>query len=304
MWRKIVLGFSVSAFVGLGIGTWYQHDYCSNLKSEQSQEDGGNEIPKTQSQTTQEHLISGGPRFTFNISSPLIHQEYSAHFTQNPERKWSETFICEAKATDVFVVWFTFFLVGFTGLLYWVGLNAERSTKTIERAYVKMSHTEPGITWFGMEGGFTLEMKVENFGNTPADVTDVLLRPIILKDGELLPNIPNYERQRTINSFHTFLVKGDYFFYSNPELLSVGSSDERNKIISGEKILYVFGYVDYIDKFGTRHRSGYARRYIKGANVVNGRGNNLGFVSQRKYNYDRPRNRKEGNDWDKESHLE
>ena len=76
---------------------------------------------------------------------------------------------------------------------------------------------------------------------------------------------------------------------------------------------YLLGYVDYIDKFGDRHRAGYARvydplenseaRYTK-AGVLDvkayARRNNLPFVMTPGYNYDRPREKKkgEGNDWD------
>ncbi len=160
----------------------------------------------------------------------------------------------------------------------------EAATKTIERAYVKMSHTDPGLIWFDVGGDFLLEMKVENFGNTPADVTDVLLRPIVLDAAETLPRSPPYERQGTEESFHTCLVKRDYFLYRRPEPLTTSCHDD---IIAGRKVLYVFGYVDYVDKFGQRHRSGYARRYIPYATSQAG-GNNLAFVSQPGYNYDRP----------------
>lgn len=42
------------------------------------------------------------------------------------------------------------------------------------------------------------------------------------------------------------------------------------------------GYVDYLDKFGTSHRHGYARNFYRTASV-----NNLRFVTQVGYNYDR-----------------
>ncbi len=63
-------------------------------------------------------------------------------------------------------------------------------------------------------------------------------------------------------------------------------------------MIYVFGYVDYIDRFNMRHRSGFARYYMLGAKP-----NNLMVLTQPGYNYDRERQHGEGNDWDEKSHL-
>jgi hypothetical protein len=52
--------------------------------------------------------------------------------------------------------------------------------------------------------------------------------------------------------------------------------------------------VDYIDAFGERHRGGYARIYDPQPGVPN----NLGFVAQDGYNYDRLRDEGEGRDWE------
>ena len=52
------------------------------------------------------------------------------------------------------------------------------------------------------------------------------------------------------------------------------------------------GYVDYIDIFNRRRRTGYARIYNPGK-----AGNNLSFFKTAGYNYDRPREEGEGKDW-------
>jgi hypothetical protein len=68
--------------------------------------------------------------------------------------------------------------------------------------------------------------------------------------------------------------------------------------------LYLIGYVDYTDQFKKRHRAGYARVYRP---AVDDRGgyktdaefearNNLAFVTQAGYNYDRLRRR-----WERET---
>ena len=141
-------------------------------------------------------------------------------------------------------------------------------------------------------------MEIKNWGNTPADVTDVVIRPQILEAGEKLSPKPSYNRQRTEKSFHAFLVKGDNFSYINPELFNVGSITEKIAITGGNKELFIFGYVDYIDKFGVHHRAGYARRFDYRAAM---RGHdNLVFVSQSGYNYDHERKRGDGNGWDEQ----
>lgn len=51
----------------------------------------------------------------------------------------------------------------------------------------------------------------------------------------------------------------------------------------------------YIDVFRQHHRAGYARLY--NPIVDDGQQNTLHFVIQKDYNYDRERDRSEGDDW-------
>jgi hypothetical protein len=61
-------------------------------------------------------------------------------------------------------------------------------------------------------------------------------------------------------------------------------------------MLYVVGYIDV---FGGHHRGGYARVYDPALETGPvGKRNNLAFVTDRAYNYDRPRRKGEGDDWD------
>ena len=63
-------------------------------------------------------------------------------------------------------------------------------------------------------------------------------------------------------------------------------------------MLYVVGYVDYIDVFGGHQRGGYARVYDPALDTgPEDARNNLAFVTDRAYNYDRPREEGEGDDW-------
>ena len=50
-------------------------------------------------------------------------------------------------------------------------------------------------------------------------------------------------------------------------------------------MLYLFGYVDYVDIFDKPHRAGYARVYDLSRRKTT---NNLGIVPNNFYNYDQP----------------
>ena len=55
--------------------------------------------------------------------------------------------------------------------------------------------------------------------------------------------------------------------------------------------LWLYGFVDYTDEFGQSHRGGYARVYIPekdDPSIPVEKRNNLSFVSEPGWNYDRP----------------
>jgi hypothetical protein len=105
-----------------------------------------------------------------------------------------------------------------------------------------------------------------------------------------MPDIPVYTREPATIVPTAFLVANDWVsttsWVTMPE-------EQANAIMRGNRRLFVFGYVDYIDQFDERHRAGFGRRYemeMKGDT-------NLIFMTEPGYNYDRPRKRNEGNDW-------
>jgi hypothetical protein len=206
------------------------------------------------------------------------------------------------------VTWFTFALAVFawrTWLVYErqadVMTHSLAHTQEIERAYLTMSHAPPGL--FGdalleerLDNGLhdvSVSIKVQNNGNTPANVLTTFSM-FFLTNGPL-PAQPPYEgaadtRQISLvkgNSFHTF------------ENRAIDATAIR-EIKRGALQLYVLAYADYTDKFGRRHRVGYARQYNPSADrrdsYENGRSifgrktwdnrNNLPFVAQPYYNYD------------------
>ena len=189
----------------------------------------------------------------------------------------------------------------------WFTRTLQRATKSaaehvlrIERAYVKMSHPPPGISFDGGTGRLFINMGIKNFGNTPANVTNFVLAPIV---GDELPERPNYPKPQSPTA-KSFLVKDDEVFLRQELTISVG---EEQDVRSGSKKLWIIGYVDYIDGFGVRHRGGYARLYWPEADNRSGyatedefrRRNNLIFVPQSGWNYDRLRRKSEGDDWER-----
>lgn len=169
-------------------------------------------------------------------------------------------------------------------------LKTAQNMEVAERAYVKMSHTEPGVLFDQNQTARSCEVtvKVENCGRTPAAVTDVRLNACLREWGAPLPTTPDYGQPYPHGA--PFLVPGDFFFWG-PRTFPLGRIDSPNPY-TREIRLCLFGYVDYIDVFDQRHRAGYAREY----RAV--QGNNLFFISEPGYNYDHQREPDEGNDWD------
>lgn len=192
----------------------------------------------------------------------------------------------------------------FTIFLYLISRRQISATRVIERAYVKMSHLPPGFR--DIAGLMQIILEVKNYGNTPAQVTDVLIKPIMLSGGDKLPAVPDYRRSDMMENIPKAFLVPDESFLFYPDPLVLGPMDTK-AIRNGTKIIYFIGYVDYIDQFGQRHRAGYGRQYradIDNATyqtpVAYERRNNLIVIAQSHYNYDRPRKKGEGQDWDKE----
>jgi hypothetical protein len=85
-------------------------------------------------------------------------------------------------------------------------------------------------------------------------------------------------------------VKDDYIFQHVE--LSVDPA-EQVEIEAGRVGMVFYGYADYIDQFGKRHRAGYGRSYLRTAAQ-----NNLVFPDEGPFNYDRERGPSEGIDWE------
>jgi hypothetical protein len=210
----------------------------------------------------------------------------------------------ERWSADDYIAAFT----ALTGLIFFFQLLAMRREnehfQVTERAYVKMSHRPPGAflakinnRWFAI-----VTLRIKNFGNTPASVTDAYITSEVIPEGQSLSDTPVHREWGERERVSAFLVREDEFNHRAHLGLTQAQYDA---VMAGDAELNVFGYVDYRDKFGTRHRGTYARVYdpliddrtgYMSDEEFAGR-NNLTIVSKPLYNADFERKKGEGVDW-------
>lgn len=221
------------------------------------------------------------------------------------------------KATDVVIAGFTVVLAVVTVVLACYTAKLWRATKDLVRdtgdtarkelrAYVKMSHEQPGSTFETDSGVFRMWIHVKNYGRTPARITNALIKHLVVPISDSLPDIPDYTKNTaTHEGLTAFLVAGDEAFLSM--VFSGVPPDSLRAVALKMHKLWLYGYVDYIDQFGQRHRAGWARLYDPDrdnrtyypSDEEFAKRSNLVFVEKAGYNYDRERMKGEGNDWDK-----
>ena len=169
-------------------------------------------------------------------------------------------------------------------------LKTAQNMETIERAYVKMSHVAPGLILDDM-GGLAVQLRIKNFGKTPARVNDVRVDFRYLPDIMALPSVPPAIEK--LGDVLAFLVQDDEFYYTPQRALGVTVLDNLRENVG---TLLVWGYVDYTDAFDQRRCSGYGRIYCRSADIHGITQStesflsrsNLDLVTQAAYNYDRP----------------
>lgn len=181
----------------------------------------------------------------------------------------------------------TIAIAGLAGTTYLINRDQLSHNRLVERAYVKMSHRPPGVR-FGAEPSIDISIEVKNFGNTPVTVTELVVNCWFSNINTALPEQAVYEPMVGSAAAGAFLVSGDSYLFNGSVPVSEGDiAGLRNRT----RQLHIIGYVDYVDQFGARHRGGYARFYDRE------RENNLIYVREPGYNYDRLRVRGEGGDW-------
>ena len=167
---------------------------------------------------------------------------------------------------------------------------ARESLIVTQRAYIKVSPPPNAVVFSDPPGRVIINMKVTNIGQGPATINDVILNRTVARNNERLPTNPTYTPNPE-EPPEILLYKRDHFFYWMSFSIE---PEDVNEIRSGTKDLCLYGYVDYIDQFGQRHRAGYARRYDPRSTK-----NNFVLVIEQGYNYDRHRDPGQGNDWDR-----
>lgn len=238
--------------------------------------------------------------------------------TASAEKQGTNEF-WNVKVTDIVIAAFTVVLAVVTAMLARYTYRLWRATTDLVRdsgdtarkelrAYVKMSHNQPGLTFETSKGVFRVTIHVKNYGRTPARATNALVKYGMLSSSEPLPDRPDYTRDTaTHEGLMAFLVAGDETFLS----MAFGgvATDSLRAVALKTKKLWLYGYIDYIDQFGQRHRAGWARLYDPDRDDQQyypsdddfAKRSNLVFVTNEGYNYDRERMRGEGNDWDRSS---
>ena len=188
----------------------------------------------------------------------------------------------------------------FSFTLWWVNRRQGSDARVIQRAYVKISHSSPGVE-FGHNGHFWHQASVKNFGQTPARVTNVVMKAVVVAHNEPLPTNPDYTSEDPGPPFRAFLVRDDEFFI--PRYYPI-TPQKMEQVIGQSADLYMIGFVDYIDQFHKRYRAGYARQYYPAIDKVKyeteaerAKRNNLLVIGLERYNYDRLRRQGEGKDW-------
>lgn len=171
-----------------------------------------------------------------------------------------------------------------------------RAIPRIDRAYVSISYVPPGLVTDeaprdGAEASEPQELRiaieVTNRGGAPANITAYLLTHHV---GKGLPEDPPYANARPSSS-RAFLLADRSLRFNRA--LAVSAKDMAT-VRRGQASLWILGYVDYRNEFQQRYRSGYARRWNPRSAES---GNNLVVEANPRYNYDRERERGEGNDW-------
>lgn len=185
---------------------------------------------------------------------------------------------------------FTGLLVIATGILAYIAWRQDQTNRTVERAYVQIATLGSGLVRVSQSSVLDLALSLKNFGATPATITGFVLDYKVVNHGDPLHIYPEYPAPK--RETRVFLVgRGEYTTYWQFPILA----DDLRTIDDHQMDLCIYGYVDYVDQFGTRHRAGYGRRYDP-RGEVNGEGSNLIYLTQPHYNYDRQRGPGEGHD--------
>jgi hypothetical protein len=160
-----------------------------------------------------------------------------------------------------FETWMVALTMGVVGMaivqvLIYAGIHS--TTKRVERAYVDLSHGQPGIE-FEADKPIRIQVAITNHGHTPADVVAVVVERFV--GNELPDDFPDIRPTEVQN---LFLMPNAPLYWTpdEPGLPAVPKAsydaiyDQKNPLT-----LWIIGYVDYIDRFGKRRRNHFTRKF-------------------------------------------
>jgi len=134
-----------------------------------------------------------------------------------------------------------------------------------------------------------------SISRTPAIIEAIYLRLRILRDDQSIEECPDYSDAQCYDKSDAVLgPNGDGIVHIISQRIVMG---HRPKIMEGKMKVWAYGFVDYSDRLGKKHRSGYGRRYSHMVDTKPqglseekfAKRNNLLFMNEQGYNYDRER---------------
>lgn len=273
----------VACAIGLGVAIWLspgQTKTPDNQTSTQANERRNPPSQQSQPVTTNQALDTS-PNQPVAAKEKSYRQQFVEHLATDP------------------IVWLTIALAFLASVQLRVYFAEVEDTRSIERAYIGVRATPPGL-----DSNAVVSFRITNAGNTPATVTHVYLNARLATDMESVPEVPDYSAHRRTEAKdgqqRSFLVKDDFFH--------VALQGQQRHLLEAQKaplVLYVYGFVDYIDKFKTRHRCGFGRYYAPQRDAREGYSSDVKFAERSnlphlpkpRYHYDRIRKAGEGLDW-------
>lgn len=162
------------------------------------------------------------------------------------------------KAKNDPIAWLTAAIVGLTLVQLWIYWGEIGDTRIIERAYLKITPREPGFR-LDERNMVKVRLRLLNDGRTPGTIIGGSMN---LSVG-VLASKPTYVKAAPDPFASAFLTPTGHVFVSYWFHISDTPLPENTWLV---------GYVDYSDRFGAKHRAGFARKFKPGQTP-----NNLGF---------------------------
>jgi hypothetical protein len=189
-----------------------------------------------QDSTSLDHLVDEP---TSHDIAKLTNEAANARVQTTPRNPPLPSFICDAKLTDLGVVFFTFCLV----IVGWFGIKrSDQTFRRMERAYIFAGPYQPAIV-----GGRTItHISIENFGRSPGILKEAYGE---FSTTEPVDNIPTY-KHGSARKFDNAIppVQPRAPNYPPPTIPTAWDSP-----FAGDQ--YFFGYIVYLDIFREEHRS-------------------------------------------------